>query len=74
MDARNARRRESLQELIDWRNAIAHQDFDGVAAGRAPILHLQKVRGWRSTLNALSLSFDDVMYNHLKLIAGNDPW
>lgn len=28
LDARNERRRELLQELNDWRNAIAHQDFD----------------------------------------------
>ena len=29
---RNARRRIMLQELVDWRNAIAHQDFDPVSA------------------------------------------
>jgi hypothetical protein len=39
LDARNDRRRELLQELIDWRNAIAHQDFGPV--GGDPTLHLQ---------------------------------
>jgi len=33
LNARNERRRELLQELVDWRNAIAHQDFDPVAPG-----------------------------------------
>src|SRR5207247_1625900 len=53
LDARTARRRELLQELVDWRNAIAHQDFDSVAPGGNPILHLATVRGWRSALSAL---------------------
>src|SRR5256885_1558702 len=40
LDARNQRRRQLLQELIEWRNAIAHQDFDPVAPGANPALHL----------------------------------
>src|SRR5665213_535366 len=39
LDARNKRRSEMLQELIDWRNAIAHQDFDPVAPGGVATLH-----------------------------------
>ena len=52
LDARNTRRREQLQELIDWRNAIAHQDFAPVAVGGVATLHLATVRGWRGALNA----------------------
>lgn len=36
LDSRNDRRRELLQELLDWRNAIAHQDFDPVVPGANP--------------------------------------
>jgi len=74
VDARNQRRRELLQELVDWRNAIAHQDFDPVAPGRNPALHLARVRGWRRALNALARTFDAVMYNYLHALVGGALW
>jgi hypothetical protein len=74
LDARNGRRRELLQGLIDWRNAIAHQDFDPVAPGGIPTLHLVRVRAWRSTVNALARSFDQAMYNYLQRVVGTAPW
>jgi hypothetical protein len=74
LDARNERRRELLQELIDWRNAIAHQDFDPVAPGGIPTLHLARVRAWRSAVNALVRAFDQVMYNYLQRVVGATPW
>jgi hypothetical protein len=74
LDARNDRRRELLQELIDWRNAIAHQDFDPVSPGAVPALHLARVRGWRSAVNALARHFDQAMYNYLRALTGADPW
>lgn len=74
LDTRNNRRRELLQELIDWRNAIAHQDFDPVTAGGPPTLHLARVRGWRSAAGALAHSFDQAMYNYLRPLIGGDPW
>ena len=74
LDARNQRRRELLQELIDWRNAIAHQDFDPVAPGGPPTLHLSRVRGWRSAVGALARSFDQAVYNYLRTLLGGDPW
>ena len=74
LDARNQRRRELLQELIDWRNAIAHQDFDPVAPGGVPTLHLARVRGWRRTVHALARSFDQAMYNYLQTLLGVAPW
>jgi hypothetical protein len=73
-DARSERRRELLQELIDWRNAIAHQDFDTVAPGGNPSLHLAKVRAWRRALDALARTFDSVMYNYLHALLGRTPW
>jgi hypothetical protein len=74
LDMRNERRRELLQELIDWRNAIAHQDFDPVAPGGIPTLHLARVRAWRSAVNALARHFDQVMYNYLRVLLGGAPW
>jgi hypothetical protein len=74
LDARNARRRELLQELIDWRNAIAHQDFDPVTPGGITTLHLARVRAWRRAVNSLAFSFDQVMYNYLQGVVGTAPW
>lgn len=74
VDARNQRRRELLQELVDWRNAIAHQDFDLVAPGGPATLHLARVKGWRSAVSTLARSFDQVLYNYLQELLANTPW
>jgi len=74
LDARNERRRESLEELIEWRNAIVHQDFDPVVVGGNPTLHLSSVRSWRSGLNVLARYFDQAMYNYLQGLHGTPPW
>jgi hypothetical protein len=74
LDARHGRRRELLQALVDWRNAIAHQDFDPVALPGAPTLHLATVRGWRRSINVLAHSFDQTMYNYLHAVTGAGPW
>src|SRR5208282_6209190 len=74
LDARNDHRRELLEELVDWRNAIAHQDFDPVAPGGTPTLHLLAVTRWRSALNALAGHFDRAMYNYLRALLGGAPW
>ena len=74
LDQRNPRRRKLLQELVDWRNAVAHQDFDPVAGSRSPRLHLSKVREWRRAVRALAQSFDRVMYNYLTNLLGSPPW
>jgi hypothetical protein len=71
-DARNVRRNQLLQELIDWRNAIAHQDFDPV--GGDPTLRLTDVRAWRRAVGALADDFDQTMYNYLAALLGGAPW
>lgn len=71
-DGRNARRNELLQELINWRNAIAHQDFDPV--GGDSTLHLTKVRAWRRAVSALADQFDQTMYDYLVALLGGAPW
>jgi hypothetical protein len=74
LHALNERRRALLHELIAWRNAIAHNDFDPAIFGPHPVLHLVEVRAWRSALNSLGRSFDVVMRNHLNGMLGADPW
>ena len=71
---RNDRRRALLEELNQWRNAIAHQDFDPLALAGGAVLHLPQVRRWRRTCNRLALSFDNVMQGHLTAITGVSPW
>jgi len=72
LDGRNPRRRELLQELVDWRNAIAHQSFDPV--GGDPTLHLRTVRAWRRAIGALAEYFDRAMYDYLAGLLGAAPW
>jgi hypothetical protein len=74
LDARNERRRELLEELIAWRNAIAHQDFDNVAPTGIARLQLATVRAWRRALNALVRSFETAAYNYLTTLGGAVPW
>lgn len=74
LNVRNERRRGTLRELIDWRNAIAHQDFDPGAPAGTPTLHLARVRAWRSVVNALAHDFDRAMYNSLRGLLRADPW
>jgi hypothetical protein len=70
----NDRRQEYLEELNAWRNAIAHQDFDPDKLGGTTILHLPTVRQWRSSINILAVSFDNVMGAYLQTFLGEAPW
>jgi hypothetical protein len=72
LDARNDDRKDRLEELNEWRNAIAHQDFARVG-GRA-LLHLGSVRGWRAACDALAISFDRAVGMHLGRLVGRAPW
>ncbi len=72
--AQNRRRKELLDELMGWRNAIAHNDFDPAVFGPDPTLRLQQVRAWRSALNRLCNAFDRVLRDHLTGMLGAAPW
>ncbi len=62
-------------ELNDWRNAIAHDDFDDPARlGGSTVLHLARVKKWRAACNALARSFDEVMRQYLAKLNGSPPW
>jgi hypothetical protein len=73
-DAKCVARRSQLKVLNDWRNAIAHQDFNPTALGGATTLRLRQVRKWRAACHGLAVAFDEVMYQHLQALAGQAPW
>jgi hypothetical protein len=66
----NRRRREILDEMILWRNAIGHQDFNNPALGGATIIHLRNVQGYRRTCNALAGFLDRAALDHIHAVAG----
>ncbi len=70
----NEARCKSLERLNDWRNAIAHQDFNPDRLGGRSTLLLQDVRQWRATCEELATEFDAVIANHLAIILGAMPW
>lgn len=74
-DARNSQRRQILEELNEWRNAIAHHDFTAAMtrAGR-PVLHLSQVQSWRKACDGLARSFDGVLGAFIQHITGTSPW
>jgi hypothetical protein len=70
----NAERRDRLEELNNWRNAIAHQDFDPARLGAATTLRLAQVRRWRNACRGLARAFDEVMRRHVHALTGAAPW
>jgi hypothetical protein len=66
-------RQKALAALLLWRNAIAHQDFKDPRLGTTA-LRLAGVRSWRRACDALAISFDAVMADHIRSITGRAPW
>ena len=73
-DPRNARRKAMLEVLNNWRNAVAHQAFDPARLGGSVVLHLARVRRWRTACHHLARSFDVVMGHQLQTLTGVAPW
>jgi len=71
----NAARRATLEDLNEWRNAIAHQDFAPtmLTAGH-PHLTLGQVQKWRKACDGLAHSFDEVLRVYLQGLIGTAPW
>jgi hypothetical protein len=70
----HARRRLLLEELNEWRNAIAHQDFTSRLLGGRTAASLAQVRSWRRTCHSLARAFDAVMRVQLQTLTGRFPW
>jgi len=71
---RAATRKQKLQALNTWRNAIAHQDMNPAKLGGRTDLHLADVRTWRSACNGLTSTFDAVVRAHLITLVATAPW
>jgi hypothetical protein len=71
----NPVRKSALEEMNDWRNAIAHQDFTAAMLKAArPNLTLAQVQTWRKACDGLARSFDEVLRDHLRTLTGTVPW
>jgi hypothetical protein len=72
---RNPQRRQALEALNRWRNAIAHNAFapDMYRGGR-PSLQLSEVQEWRRACEGLARSVDNVLRAHLLSATGVVPW
>jgi hypothetical protein len=71
---RNKARKADLGRLNEWRNAIAHQNFDPAKLGGATTLRLTQVQRWRVALQHLARAFDRVTRMHLQTTTGSWPW
>jgi hypothetical protein len=73
--SQNPQRRALLQELNEWRNAIAHQDFPAsLLRGRPALLQLAQVQSWRRACDGLARSFDEVLRVYVQSRTGTPPW
>jgi hypothetical protein len=63
-----------VEILTDWRNAIAHQDFDPRKLHGIQTLTLQHVKQWRNACSGLARVFDTVMRSYLRDVTGTAPW
>ena len=73
-DARSVARRQKLEAMNRWRNAIAHQDFRSPAFQSGESLRLSEVRSWRRACDCLSVDFDAELRIYLTGICGQAPW
>lgn len=69
----NERRKDQIDLLNTWRNAIAHQDFASRTLNPNWVT-LPRVRGFRTCCDQLAARFNDVMGAQLAIITGNNPW
>jgi hypothetical protein len=75
LDVRNKARREKLERLGEWRNAIAHHDIERRRSDLIPReVTLDACRTWRSALNGLVESFDIVVALRLGELLHARPW
>lgn len=73
-DVRTVRRREKLEALNRWRNAVAHQDFRNTSLGGRETVRLGEIREWRAACEGLAVDFDAIMRLYLKSVCGKVPW
>ena len=70
----NVRRRDHLEQMNEWRNAIAHQDFNKAACNGRTAVTLAEVRRWRRACDGLATVFDCILKEQLAKLSGIPPW
>jgi hypothetical protein len=73
-DARADQWRATLGVLNQWRNAIAHRDFDPKKLGGTVTLKRSQVKQWRTVCNDLARLMDAALNVHLLYLTGKHPW
>jgi hypothetical protein len=63
-----------LHAMIEWRNAIAHQNFSSSTLVPPPPLRFVHVDRWRSACSALAVSMDSVVRDRIHAVVGHWPW
>ena len=74
LDITNVAQQSDLDQLLNWRNAIAHQSFDAARLGARREIRLADVRRWRRTCNSLARAMDRVVRSALTPLVGFSPW
>ena len=73
----NPARKVKLEQLLEWRNGIAHDDLARRQAAGTLVptsLTLDACRVWRRALNNLAVSFDTVMADQCENLGRPRPW
>src|SRR5437899_8480305 len=70
----NRLRRQWLDDLNTWRNAIAHQAFDPAELGGTTNLRLATVQRWRRGCHKLARALNNVVRAHIQSVSGRGPW
>jgi hypothetical protein len=73
-DFANEARNRDLEALNEWRNAIAHQDFNPAKLGGRASVRLNDVRLWRRACEGLAVDMDVVVGAHIATITTVKPW
>ena len=74
LDPTHAARRHRLAMLNNWRNAIAHHDFNPADLGGTTTLAIVQVRNWLADCDVFAKAFDAVMRDRLLIVTGAVPW
>jgi hypothetical protein len=71
----NVRRKEELEKLMKWRNAIAHDDIARKLGELEPkAIRLPVCRGWHRRLDNLVVAFDNVVADQCENLGRPRPW
>lgn len=76
-DRRSRRRRQKLEELCQWRNAITHGDIPRKRAAGQLVpqdLNLDTCRDWRRALGGLAASIDEATAARCQVLGRPKPW